>query len=121
MNLTDNETLKCQRGSPVLLDDICAIYSPKMGEAIDIGYDNFQNYISVLTMTKPLLKQSDDNELRELVDQLTDFLYFLMMMSLDKEVNLTVKKAFKFFTHEEMSFSLDPAQIIMVPQWNSTL
>jgi hypothetical protein len=41
MNLTDNETLKFMRGSPILLDDICAIYPVKMGEIIDIGYDKF--------------------------------------------------------------------------------
>lgn len=115
MNLTDNETLKFQRGSPVLFDDICAIFSPKMGEVIDIGYDNFQKYISILTMVKPIFKSGDDNELKELIDQLTDFQYFLMMLSLDKEINLTAKKAFKFFTHEEMSFSLEPAQIIIGP------
>ena len=41
MNLTDNEILKFQKGTPILLDDICAIYSVTVGEVVDIGYDNF--------------------------------------------------------------------------------
>jgi len=41
MNLTDNETLKFLRGSPVFLDDICAVYSPTLGEIVDLGYDKF--------------------------------------------------------------------------------
>jgi hypothetical protein len=31
MNLTDSDTLKFLRGSPVLLDDICAIYPATLG------------------------------------------------------------------------------------------
>ena len=41
MNLTDNEVLKFQKGSPVFIDDICAVYSDTLGEIVDIGYDNF--------------------------------------------------------------------------------
>jgi len=41
MNLTDNETLKFLRGSPVLLEDICAVYPATLGEIIDLGYDKF--------------------------------------------------------------------------------
>jgi len=41
MNLTDNEILKFQRGTPIFLEDICAIYPAKLGEIIDIGYDEF--------------------------------------------------------------------------------
>jgi len=41
MNLTDNEVLKFQRGSPVLLEDICAIYPATLGEIVDIGYEEF--------------------------------------------------------------------------------
>ena len=48
MNLTDNETLKFLKGSPVLLDDICAVYPVTIGEIVDEGYDNFQNYLSIL-------------------------------------------------------------------------
>jgi hypothetical protein len=41
MNLTDNEVLKFQRGGPVFLGDICAVYSVTLGEIVDIGYDKF--------------------------------------------------------------------------------
>jgi hypothetical protein len=41
MNLTDADTLKFLKGSPIFLEDICAIYPPKLGEVIDLGYDKF--------------------------------------------------------------------------------
>ena len=113
MNLTDNETLKFLRGSPVSLDDICFVYPATIGEIIDEGYDNFQKYLSILISEKPTLKNSEDQELKQLMDSLTDFQYLLMMVSIDIEINLLCKKAFQFFIHEEVNFSLDPAQIII--------
>jgi len=41
MNLTDNEVLKFQRGSPVFIGDICAVYPPTLGEVVDLDYDKF--------------------------------------------------------------------------------
>jgi hypothetical protein len=49
------------------------------------------------------------------MEQLTDFQYLLMMTAVDPEINQTVKDAFRFFTHENIVFSLDPAQIIIGP------
>ena len=115
MNLTDNETLKFLKGSPVLLDDICAVYPVTIGEIVDEGYDNFQKYLSILLSEKPIPKASDDPELKQLLDSLTDFQYLLMMASVDVEANKLLKRAFYFFTHEEVIFSLDPAQIIIGP------
>ena len=48
MTLTDDFTLKCMKGSPVFLDDICAIYPRKLGDIIDIGYSTFLKYINLL-------------------------------------------------------------------------
>ena len=115
MNLTDDEVLKFQRGSPVFLDDICAIYPAKMGEIVEEGYSNFQKYLSVLIAEKPVINKNDDGELKDLMEQLTDFQYLLMMTAVDPEINQTVKDAFRFFTHENIVFSLDPAQIIIGP------
>ena len=39
MNLTDNEILKFMKGSPIILDDICAIHSVKLGEIVDLGVE----------------------------------------------------------------------------------
>lgn len=64
MNLTDNETLKFLRGSPVFLDDICAVYPVTLGEIVDEGYENFQRYLGVLISEKPTPKASDDPELK---------------------------------------------------------
>ncbi len=115
MNLTDSDTLKFLRGSPVLLDDICAIYPATLGQIVDEGYDEFERYLSVLTTTKPTTRHDKDNELTQLMEALTDFQYILMLASIDMQVNETIKNAFRFFTHEDAFFSLDPPQIILGP------
>ena len=115
MNLTDTEVLKFQKGSPVFLEDICAVYSVKLGEIVDEGYDNFQKYLGILTSEKPLANAHDDSEMAQLISQLTDFQYLLMVATLDMEVHDLLKNAFRFFTHSEVIFSLDPPQIIVGP------
>lgn len=115
MNLTDNETLKFLCGTPVLLDDICAIYPVTLREIVATGYDNFQKYLSVIIAEKPTLTAKDDPELKALISELTDFQYILMMTAIDKEMNQLLKDAFLFFTHENVLFSLEPAQIIIGP------
>jgi len=59
MNLTDDEVLKFQRGSPIFIEDICAIFPATLGEIVDEGYSNFQKYLSILTATKPVTKTED--------------------------------------------------------------
>lgn len=115
MNLTDTETLKFLKGSPVFLEDICAVYPVTIGEIVDEGYDNFQKYLGILISEKPAVNSKDDPELKEMLDNLTDFQYLLLMASIDFEVNDTLKKAFNFFIKEEVDFSFDPAQIIIGP------
>ena len=115
MNLTDNEILKFQRGTPIFLDDICAIYPATLGEIVDIGYDNFQQYLGIVTIMKPDSSKTADKELKNVLDELTDFQYLLMMTAIDVEVNNLTKEAFHFFIKENVSFSLDPAQIVIGP------
>lgn len=115
MNLTDNETLKFQKGSPVLFEDICAVYPVTLGQIVDEGYDNFQKYLGILTATKPTTKHDVDDEFSKLMSQLSDFQYLLMIAQLDVTIHETLKMAFQFFTHEDAIFSLDPAQIVLGP------
>ena len=115
MNLTDEFTLKCLCGSPVFLDDICAIYPATLREIVGLGYDTFWQYLQVLIAEKPVLDNKDDNELTKLLNGLSDFQYFLVMTSMDQEINQKAKEAFRFFIHESVTFSLDPAQIVVGP------
>lgn len=115
MNLTDNEILKFQKGSPVLLEDICAVYPATLGQIVDEGYDQFQRYLSVLTAKKPSTSLDGDKELTELMNSLTDFQYVLLMSNLDPQIHNLMKDGFQFFTHEDAIFSLDPAQIVIGP------
>jgi len=41
MNLTDDEILKFLKGSPVFIEDICALFTPTVGAIVDEGYENF--------------------------------------------------------------------------------
>lgn len=113
MNLTDDEILKFQKGAPVFLDDICAVYSATIGEIVDLGYSKFQQYLSIITATKPAMK--DNNEIEKVLSKLSDFEYILMMVHMDRKSNEMLKQAFQFFIHEPVSFSLQPAQIIVGP------
>ena len=115
MNLTDSFTLKCQAGLPILLEDICAIYPATLREIVSVGYDTFWQYLQVLITEKPILDKNKDGELATLLNDLSDFQYFLLMTNMDKEVNQKAKESFRFFTHESVSFSLDPAQIVVGP------
>ena len=115
MNLTDEFTLKCLKGTPILFEDVCMIYPATLGQIVDEGYDKFQQYLSIITSEKPLFNKKEDAELTELIKNLTDFQYLLVLASLDIEMNQLLKNAFYFFTKENISFSISPAQIIIGP------
>ena len=114
MNLTDNEVLKFQRGTPIFIDDICAVYPAKIGEIVDIGYEEFQKYLGIIISEKPTA-QGKNQEMAELLDSVTDFQYLILMSQLDKTTNNLLKSAFRFFTHEDVTFILDPPQIVVGP------
>ena len=115
MTLTDDFTLKCMKGSPVFLDDICAIDPRKLGDIVDIGYSTFLRYINLFNMEKPSSQEVKDNELGTLLNKLDDFQYFLFMVNIDAESNQLAKNAFHFFTHEQVIFSLEQEEIIIGP------
>lgn len=115
MNLTDDEILKFLKGSPVFIEDICALFPPTVGAIVDEGYENFQKYVSVLTATKPTTQYDKDKELKDLMKKLSDFQYILLMANLDPQIHTLLKKGFRFFTHEDALFSLEPAQIVIGP------
>lgn len=114
MNLTDTEVLKFLEGSPVFIDDVCAVYPATLREIIRIGYDKFQQYLSIATATKPIADKKD-TELNELITQLTDFQFVLFMSSIDASMNSILKSAIQFFTHEEATISVDPPCIFIGP------
>ena len=113
MNLTDSDILKFMAGEPILFEDICAVYSATLREIIEVGYNNFQQYLNIILFEKPSL--INDTEELAILNQLSDFQYLLITTTLDSKMNQLVKDAFYFFTHETVSFSLDPAQIIFGP------
>ncbi len=116
MNLTDDIVLKMQKGTPILLDDICAFYPSTVGEIVDEGYSVVQQYLSVLTLTHDDLNNENiDKEARKYLNDLSDFECFLVLTSVEPELNNLAKRGFYFFTHEEVNFSFSPAQIVIGP------
>lgn len=116
MSLTDSDILKFQKGgTPYIFEDVCAIYSATLGEIVDEGYDNFQQYLGLLTTTKPMVHDSDKSEMAQVLRELTDFQYILFMTAIDAQMNDLARRAFRFFTHEEVLFSIEPAQIVIGP------
>ena len=49
------------------------------------------------------------------MDQLTDFQFILFMASIDLKMNQELKDGFRFFTHEDITISLDPPAIYVGP------
>lgn len=116
MNLTDSDIVKFQRGTPIIFEDICAVYPVKMGEIADFGYEKFQACLSILTSDKPSFNKETDKELINLLKELTDFQYLLMMALIDRSTNELIREGFRFFCHEEeIFFSSIPAQIVVGP------
>lgn len=113
MSSIDDFVMKCQCGCPVFLDDICAVFPATLREIANLGYDTFMEYLQILVMEKPILDKKDD--LAVMLNDLTTFQYFLLMVSMDAEVNQKAKSAFYFFTHENVVFQLEPPQIVVGP------
>ena len=114
MNLTDDEILKIQLGYPINFYDLFKIYPATVGEIIDLGYSKFQVYLSILTAEKPVNFSQNDAEIKKMLESLTDFQYIIIMASIDQQSGQIFKDAFSFFTKEKnVSFSLDPAQIVI--------
>lgn len=116
MNSTETLVLKFMSGAPVLLDDICAIFPATLREIASVGYDKFWQYIQFILIDKPVLKQGEgSDEFYELVKDISTFEYFILISNLDAESNTLAKEAFRFFIHDSISFSYEPAQIIVGP------
>lgn len=128
MNLTDTNLIKVMAGCPIFFEDICAIYPATLEEIAKVGYNNFMNYLNVIMMKRPDFrtiketKETPDEESKEItkefvdfIETLTDFEYLLMTTNIDIKTNQLLREAFRFFIHENVTFSLDPAQIIIGP------
>ena len=102
MNLTDDFTLKFQCGVPVLLEDICAIYPRTLRDIAEIGYSNFEKYLGIITIEKPDLDKEKNKELVELIKDLSNFQYLLLMASTNIEINEVLKSAFNFFIKDSI-------------------
>ena len=114
MNLTDNEVLKFMKGGPVFLDDVCAVYSLTLGEIVDVGYEKFQQYLSILTATKPTDLKGDE-EFKKMFNELSDFQYLLLLSANDITINSLLKEALFFFTRADATIMLAPPQILLGP------
>lgn len=110
MNLTDADVLKLLCGRPLLYKDICLVYSPTLEEIATAGLDNFYRYLSLMLIEKPTV---EDEEMKKLLADLTDFQYLIMLGAMDKKQSGAIQEAFQLFCHEKPTFVLSPPSIIM--------
>lgn len=115
MNLTDDDILKCQFGIPILFDDVCAIYPATLREIAEVGYSQFQKFLSLLTIEKPVEIDKANTQLKEIFTNMTDFEYLLSLTIFDPSLSSTLQQAFKFFTHEDVYFLMEPPEIVVGP------
>ena len=113
MNLTDDFTLKCLFGCPILFEDICAIFPVTLKEIASIGYSKFLQNLNLILIEKP--SDLSNSEIGDIIENLTTFEYLLLMVGMDATLNQQMKDAFRFFTHDNITFSFDPPQIIIGP------
>lgn len=113
MTLTDGFILKCLFGCPVLFEDICAIFPATLKEIAQVGYENFLHYLNIVLIGKPA--DLSKSELADIIENLSTFEYLLLMAGMDANMNQDIRDAFHFFTHDDISLSYDPPQIIIGP------
>ena len=113
-SINEDMILKFQANVPILFKDVFAIKCPTLKQIAEIGHSTFLKYIDVLLITKPVLEKTEENKnFLEVIKSFSDFQYLLFLIAIDKEVNQTFKMSFKFFTGENVFFSMNPPQIIV--------
>lgn len=81
-------------GKPILVDDICLIYPPTMGEVFDITYQKFQQYLGILTISKQIYGKD-----KELAD-MSELVYLIGNSMVNEAFQERLKEAFNFFIKE---------------------
>lgn len=99
MTSTNIEDLTLFYGKPLAIGDICMVYPPTLGDIAQIGAQSFYNYISLLTMEKKELFESDQ--------EATELLYLITTSTLNEDFADLIKKAFLFFLKEEITILPD--------------
>ena len=101
-------------GLPIEVKNVCFIYPPRVKEIISLGYEVFNIYSSFLTRSQEDIDDTFRNERLEPGMSIpSPFIFLLSLMNISSEVESQVKKAFQFFTHEEI-FPLYDLQMIIV-------
>ena len=100
MNSINRDGLQLFKGNPLNVNDLCLVYFPTLGDIGDIGLETFQQYLSLLTMNKSEIFKNNEEEITEK----TEINYFILMSLSTPELFNLAKKAFYFFTKEEIIF-----------------
>ena len=112
MNLTDGDILRLMHGDPLFFKDICLVYSPTLGEIATAGLEKFYRYLSLMLIEKPPVENND--ELGQVMKELSDFQYLCFLAQLDGEQSQLIKEGFEFFTHEQPTIITIPNLSIVV-------
>lgn len=105
-------------GMPLEVNNLCFVYPPKIKDIIQLGYEVFNIYSSFLTRSQ---EDIEDEITKDKTHQIkpeeipNPFIFLLTIMSLSKEIEATVKKAFQFFIHDEVTPLYDLQTIVLGP------
>ena len=95
-------------GIPIDFNGICWIYPLTIREILNISQEQFQKYLSLLTITKDDINKITNNEFDGSV-----FKYLLFQSYYSDTFLMDLKKAFSTFIKEEITFSFETEEIII--------
>ena len=92
--IVELDELQLLNGSPIYFEDICYIFQPTIRDIANITYKTFREYLYIL-ISDPQVAFN----LKEPIDSLT---FIVNMSDSNLEFYELLKKAFRFFTHEDI-------------------
>lgn len=99
-------------GLPVVYQDICTVRSPLLQDIAAEGFDNFCQYMALLTSPRPL--ELEDKELIQMIEKMSDFEYLLLFASASPQNKQKLNAAFYFFTGESIITLPPPIDYIII-------
>lgn len=102
-------------GTPIAISSVCLIYPPTVKDIINVGYEVFNIYSSLLVRSQEDIEDEIAKETEKPEQIPTPFIFLLTLMKLSKEMETLIKKAFQFFIKEEITPLYDLQVIVIGP------
>lgn len=90
--------LKLLLREPIYIKDMGFIYQPLIKDIVDIGENTLNNYINVMSLTKELFMDNNNNMDKDLTN------FDIIFSITDKDYRNKLTKAIEFFTRQKVHF-----------------